>query len=504
MKRFAVLVLLVVLAGFWPLNLAGQMPPYGGQAAYLADLAQRRARTMAGLGSDSALVLWSAPPRVYSADTDYEYRQDSNLLYLTGIDQQDTTLVLVPGAAVHRVLIFVRAADPFSELWNGHILAPQEVTATSGIADVFPQRGTEAFDACMQHLLGGTVWRPADDAAPIDFGEFATAVRENRARLGILDTPDRLPDDATALAHVQWAQSAIERTGRVRLFSAASLINSERAIKTPYEQRVLRHSVEISAEAHVQGMKAARPGRWEYEVEAAIEYWFHRNGALSWGYPSIVASGPNATTLHYEKSTRQMQDGDLLLVDAAGDFQGLTGDITRTYPVNGRFTADQRALYEAVLRAQEAGMAAARPGSSALDITRAVRASFGADLLKLGLVTDPAAKTGASAQIDLWFPHGPTHGIGMDVHDPLGTLDPGAAFVIEPGLYIRQDTFDRLAADPAQADFVRALRPAFERFVGMGVRVEDSFLMTADGPEMLSKAAPRHVDAIERVVGTGP
>jgi Xaa-Pro aminopeptidase len=249
-------------------------------------------------------------------------------------------------------------------------------------------------------------------------------------------------------------------------------------------------------------MKAARPGRWEYEVEAAIEYRFHDAGALSPGYPSIVASGPNATTLHYEQSTRQMQAGDLLLVDAAGSYQGLTADITRTYPVNGRFSTDQRALYELVLEAQRAGIAAATPGASPDEVTKAVRRALGAGLLRLGLVTDPHAANGDSAQIDLWCPHGPIHGIGMDVHEPIDRLVPGVAFVVEPGVYVRSDTFARLSADPAQAALVPAIAPAVARFRDLGVRVEDSFLMTPAGPENLSAAAPRAVRDIEKIVGT--
>ena len=280
-----------------------------------------------------------------------------------------------------------------------------------------------------------------------------------------------------------------------------TVLTTQRQIKTPYEQSVLRRSVEISAEAHIEGMRAARPGRWEYEVESAIEATFMRNGALSWGYPSIVGSGPNATILHYLSSTRQMQDGDLLLVDAAGSFQGLTGDITRTYPVNGRFTADQRAIYDIVLRAQEAGIAAARPGGKVEDIVRAVRAVIGDGLQTLGFVT---AASGAErdAEINLWFPHGPVHGIGMDVHDPLGPLDPGAAFVIEPGIYIRPDALDRYPKSSADPALVQRLTPLIERYRYIGVRVEDSFLMTPDGPAMLSGRAPRRIADIERIVGT--
>ena len=444
---------------------------------------------MEALGNDAVLVLWSAPPRVYSTDTNYEYRQESNLLYLTGIEQEDTVLVLAPGREAGSEVIFVQAADPRRELWEGRLLRSHEVSALTGIDHVVAQRGTEGFDAFMAELVSRS---------------------DSPLRIGILDLPNHgsaRPDelspglDANALG---WARAFLEAHPSVRLFSAADLLEAERAVKTPYEQAVLRRSVQISAEAHVEGMRAARPGRWEYQVEAAIEYAFHRSGALSWGYPSIVASGPNATTLHYVKSTRQLEDGDLLLVDAAGNFQGLTGDITRTYPVNGRFSPEQRALYDLVLEAEEAGIAAARPGGSVSEITSAVRAVLGEGLLELGLVVDPAAATGESAQISFWFPHGPTHGIGIDVHDPLGRLDPGAAFVIEPGLYIRPDVLERLAADSETRDLADALRPAVERYRNIGIRIEDSFLMTPAGPEMLSGGAPRTPDAVERVVGTAP
>jgi Xaa-Pro aminopeptidase len=251
-------------------------------------------------------------------------------------------------------------------------------------------------------------------------------------------------------------------------------------------------------------MKVAKPGRWEYEVEAAIEHWHLKSGALSWGYPSIVGSGPNATTLHYLKSSRQMRDGDLLLVDAAANFQGLTGDITRTYPVNGRFSPAQRALYELVLRAQEAGIAAARPHGTAERINAAIRDVFRAGLTDLGLVADVPGAVSQDAQVLLWFPHGAVHGIGVDVHDPLKTLDEGAAFVIEPGLYIRMDTLQGLPDTPGNAALATRLRPAVERYREMGIRIEDSFLMSASGPVMLSAGAPRQIRDLERIVGSGP
>jgi Xaa-Pro aminopeptidase len=388
------------------------------------------------------------------------------------------------------------------------------VTARTGIENVYPQRRTEAFDAFMAGLLGaagggsGQPGQASGSSSPVAAGAFGEALRAGRARLGILGrVPDGPPAAASSAsdgaANVRWVREMQAAYPGLRPFNAAGLLEDLRAIKTPYEQALLRRSVEISAQAHVEGMRATRPGRWEYEVEAAIEYTFHRNGALSWGYPSIVASGPNALTLHYVRSTRQLQDGDLLLVDAAGNFQGITGDITRTYPVNGRFTPEQRALYDLVLQAEEAGIAAARPGGSVSEITRAVRAVLGEGLLKLGLVTDPTAASGDSAQIGYWFPHGPVHGIGIDVHDPLDRLDPGAAFVVEPGLYIRPDVLERLASEPATSTLARSLQPAVERYRNIGIRIEDSFIMTPAGPEMLSGTAPRQAEDVERVVGTG-
>jgi Xaa-Pro aminopeptidase len=478
--------------------LAAQIPPHGGATALTADLRARRAATLAALGTDAALVLWSAPRRVYSTDTDYEFRQESNLLYLTGVDQPDTTLVLVSTPNGPREFLFIRAADPFRELWEGRVLTSDEAREHSGVQQVFAQRRTEAFDQFIAGLFGGG----SSSAVP----EFSAAVAAAGARLFLLDrmpSQGGEPSDPDAVPRVRWARTLLQQFPTVRVMHAAPVLLRQRSIKTGYEQNLLRRSVEISAEAHVEGMKAARPGRWEYEVEAAIEHWFHTNGALSWGYPSIVASGPNATTLHYNKSTRQMKDGDLLLVDAAGNYQGLTGDITRTYPVNGRFTPEQRALYELVLRSLEAAVLAATPGADLSVLSQATRRELGAGLLELGLVTDPQAANGQSEQISWWFPHSPTHGIGTDVHDPLYRLDPGAAFVIEPGLYIRPDTIERLSQDPRYREAVERLRPAVQRYANIGIRIEDSFIMTSTGPELLSGKAPKRVVEIEKIVGAG-
>lgn len=492
----------------WPTS--AQIPPYGGAQELRADLAARRAKAMEALGPESIAIFWSAPERVYSTDVSYEYRQDSNLLYLTSVDQEQTILLLIPGAKTTREVLFTQPPNPTSELWTGHILTPQELTDESGIARVYP---LSAFQPFIDALMTGAGYEQSADAAAADFGTFFAAMKQGTAKIAVLGgavpgagraggPPGMTPQAAAPGSPRAYAESMAQKYPGLTMTNATPIVTTLRQVKMPYEQKLLRKSVEISAEAHIEGMKAAKPGRWEYEVEAAIEYWYLKNGAMSWGYPSIVGSGPNATTLHYEKSTRQMKDGDLLLVDAAANYQGLTGDITRTYPVNGKFTPAQREIYELVLAAQNAGIAAAQLGKPVADIPRAVRETFAAGLMKLGLITDPA-------QVSIWMPHGPTHGIGVDVHDPLGaTLVAGSAFVIEPGLYFREGSLSNMgraggAARAGGANPLEAVRPVFERYKNIGVRIEDSFLMTDTGVVNLSAKAPRAVADIEKIVGTG-
>jgi len=507
MKRAAGLIILVLLVGLADGPRAAQVPPFGGADALRSDLAARRAAVMDALGAETMLIAWSAPARVYSTDVDYEYRQESNLLYLTNLTQEDLVLVLVPGSTNRRVFLFAPEPNPLREHWFGRNPRPAEITAASGIEAVF---GRSDFGRFLDGLLQGTGFeQPAGLSGRDEFGAWFAALGEGRARLAVLDStlaegtvPEQSAADPVAIVRgIQQAQPALS------VADVTPVLNRLRQVKSPYEQAVLRESARISAEAHVEGMKVTRPGRWEYEVEAAIEYGFHRNGAMSWAYPSIVASGPNATTLHYGSSDRQMQAGELLLVDAGANFQGMAADITRTYPVSGRFTPEQRAIYDLVLTALRAGMAAAVPGQPAAAIVRATRASLSAGLLELGLITD-------ESQVGLWFTHSPIHGIGLDVHDPFDPqrpLEPGMAFVIEPGLYFRAEALDQLGqtgrggGDPAaRAEALARIRPVFERYRDIGIRIENSFLMTSDGLENLSAVAPVDPPALEAVVGTAP
>ena len=458
-------------------------------ADFQDDLKARRARVMQELGPESILIIWSAPPRVYSNDVDYEYRQDNNFYYLTGIEQEESILVLMPGNRERKEMLFVLPRDPEREHWTGHRLDKEEATHESGIATVYE---TKQFENFLASILSGRSYGEGLDAKEYD--TFFKALKENRARLQLLLGPPPGPKEELPQIY-KFANQMRERFFGFTVADATRIIESQRQIKTPYEQKVLQRSADISSDAHMAGMKAAHPGAYEYEVEAAIEYIYKKNGAFDWGYPSIVGSGPNATTLHYEKSSRQMQNGELLLVDAAAEYQYMTVDITRTYPVNGTFSPEQKDIYNLVLQAQSEAMNVATAGAKLSDIHNKTVDVIKQGLLKLGLITDASGN-----QYQTWYTHRATHWIGMDVHD-VGernrTLEPGMAFVIEPGIYIREGALEQLPNTPENAAFIQKVRPAYDKYKNIGVRIEDSFLLTDSGLKRLSAKVPRTIEEIE-------
>ena len=484
----------IAALSMWCLILAGP----GFADDQLQDLKDRRARAMEKLGSESMLVLFSAPPRVYSADIDYEYRQDSDLYYFTGITQPDTILVLMPGNLTNKEILFVRPSDPRRDHYQGHTLTVEEAAARSGIEKVLLSTGFEDF---VTAALSGRP--PAMRRKPgfAEFGTYLAAVSAGRSRVGLMLSPPPALSAPLSPAH-EFARTIRDRFIGVTIANVADLVWALRQVKTPYEQRVLRRSLEISSEAHRAGMNTAQPGVFEYEVEAAIEAVYLKNGAMSWGYPSIVGSGPNATTLHYSESSRKMEEGDLLLVDAAASYQHLTGDITRTYPTSGRFTAAQRDLYELVLAAQEAAMKVAKVGKTPDDIEEASEAVIKEGLLERGLITDASGE-----QFRTWYTHGICHFIGLDVHD-VGNynrpLEAGMAFVIEPGLYIREQALTDLPKTPENAVFVQKVGAAVAKYANIGIRIEDSFLLSNAGLERLSASVPRTVPEIEAFMKNRP
>ena len=443
-----------------------------GAAAFQDDLHGRREKLMQLLSSDSMLILWSAPERVYSADVNYPYRQDSNFFYLTGIEQPESIVVILPGNKTQKEFLFIRPRDAVREHWEGHSLSTDEAAQISGIKTVYE---TKDFESFVGDVLSGK------------------SIEYHIAQVAVVGPPPGnsgvVPD---SYAH---ANNLIERFPGLQMRDVTQLFGKLRLVKTDYEQKMLVESARISAEAHREGMKVARPNVWEYQVQAAMEYIFKKDGAIGWGYPSIVASGPNATTLHYEASTRQMKNGDLLLVDAAANYDYLTTDITRTYPVNGKFTQAQKDIYEIVLRAQNEGIKVAVKGATLGEINAKTVQVIKDGLLKLGLITETRGQ-----QYSTWYTHSSSHWIGIDVHD-IGErnarLADGMAFTIEPGIYIRQEALDNLPKTPENQEFIQKVQSTVDKYKNIGVRIEDSFVMTDGRAKSISVGIPRTVDEIE-------
>jgi Xaa-Pro aminopeptidase len=456
------------------------------------DLAARRARLMERLGPDAIFIATSAPTRNYSLDVDYEYRQDSNFYYLTGIAQENTAIVLMPGNEKTREILFTTDRDPSREHWNGKVLTHDEATARSGVKLVLSASEFEPFLASMLTRAGVPGIDRKEAAA------FFDALAAGRARVV-------MPLDAASTRdplnrYQDLARRLRERYAGFQTLDATPILTDLRLVKTPYEQKILARAAQISADAQVAGMRAARPGVYEYEVKAAIEAVHRGRGAVSWAYPSIVGSGPNATILHYPQSDRQMKAGELLLVDAACNYEYMSPDITRTYPVNGTFTPAQKDIYAIVLQAQDEAMKVAKPGASLMAIHNKTVEVIKAGLLKLGLITDTSGD-----QYRMWYTHGASHYIGLDVHDVgerTRTLEPGMSFVIEPGIYVRQSALDALPRTAENVALIEKIQPAVKKYNDIGVRVEDSFLLDANGAQRLSGGVPRTIDEIEALMRT--
>jgi len=455
------------------------------------DLKARRARVMEAIGPESVLVHWSAPTRVFSRDVDYEYRQDSDMLYLTGVDQDETTLVLLPGNKTKKSILFVSDADPRREHSQGHLLSKEEAQAASGVDEVRFASGLDSFLASLMNRQA-----PGERLTEYsgEYDVFFDALKAGKARLALVfgrrpGVKDELPPA------YEYAERMRQRVPGLEITDATPIVWGLRQVKTPYERGALQRSTDVSADAHRAAMRATKPDRYEYEVEAELERVYLQRGAPSWGYPSIVGSGPNATILHYDRSRRRMKAGELLLIDAAAFYEGMTADITRAWPVSGKYSKEQAELWRLVLAAQEAGMKAAVAGNHTTDVEKAAEEVVRQGLLKLGLVTDATSK-----QHRTWYTHGICHWIGLDVHD-VGdyrrAFEPGMAFVIEPGLYIREAALDALEDTPENRAFKEKVRPTVLKYKDIGVRVEDSFLLTETGLVRLSARVPRTLEEIE-------
>jgi Xaa-Pro aminopeptidase len=474
----------VAAAGVWKVAPA---PPESWQRDRLADLANRRHAVMERMGEHAILILYAAEPRNYAGDVDWPYRQENDFFYLTGISQPGGTLVLVTGAPKIREILFMPPSNPARESWTGHMLTPEEARAISGIAEVWDSGTLNAFLTALvpraRAALAGAGKAPPAEVAK----EF-----EPPAQLYML-LPER--PNVEYGREREFAGKLASAGSGLAIRDATPIFNALRQIKSARELDIIRHAIDITAEAFQRVYALAAPGMSEYEIQAQFELTYLRRGG-HWGYPCIVAAGKNATTLHYETNRDRMAEGDLLLMDDGAEFDGYSADVTRTIPVNGKFSEAQAAIYRLVWEAHEAAVDAARPGP-ARTMQEAANRVFKQGLFKLGLITDPAS----DREMRIWFNHGIGHNIGLNVHDPGGAEFQGGMIVTaEPGLYIRPDALDNLPKTAENEKFIAAVRPAFERYKGIGVRIEDDVLISGGKPEVLSAQIPAKLEDVEAAV----
>jgi Xaa-Pro aminopeptidase len=482
----------------------------------VAELRARRARVAERIGKNAVLVMFSAEPRVYTNDVDYEFRQENNLFYLTNLRQQGATLVMLPGATDGpREILFLPRRNPAAETWTGHMYSPEEARSASGVEEIWEAK---EFEPLMRALRGRRAYRPQKEAIlastfnmpamplpapgppqppqpqpPSGLDGLFAAMNQYDASLYLV-----LPGGENSREYRQeqefaatWAKSAMGFNVR----TAWPIFAEMRMRKSPSEVALMQHAIDISIEGHQRAQAVASRSQWEYETEAEIDYTYKRRNADNWGYPNIVGCGPDATTLHYEESSGRVRNGDLMLIDAGAEYGHYSADVTRTFPVNGKFTKEQADIYNIVLAAQEAAFKAVRPGANLFDVHNAALEVVKDGLFKLGLITDKNTD-----QYRVWFMHGTSHYLGMNVHDINvrgAKLDAGMTFTVEPGIYIRPDALDYLPKTPENEKFIAAVRPAFEKYKSIGVRIEDDVLVTSDGYKNMSGALARTVPDIE-------
>ncbi len=471
----------------------------------VAELVQRRERVARSIGPKGMLILFSTEPRVYSNSVNYPYRQENNLYYLTNLKQKNATLVLLPGNTKFKEILFLPRRNPLTETWDGHMYSPEEAHQLSGVREIWQ---ISEFEPFMSALRNRQPYRPkpenifmsdlpANTAVSNDhgFGTLFDAAAKNEAGLYMLVPGGR--ENREFRYEQRFAADWGTTASGFAIRNAWPIFTEMRLVKSPMELRIMQHAIDISIEAHQRSWVSAIHAKWEYEVDAEVAYTFKLRNADNWGYPDIVGCGPNATTLHYIESQGPVKPGDLILMDVGAEYDHYTADVTRTFPVNGKFSPAQAAVYQIVYDAQEAVAAASKPGATLSDVNRAGTEVLKEGLLKLGLITDKN-----SNQYRLWFMHGTSHWLGMNVHDVGGgaRFVPGVVFTNEPGIYVRLDALDQMPPgfSPAEWDkFVTAIRPAFEKYKGIGVRIEDDMLITDTGVRWMTEALPRKIAEIE-------
>ena len=445
-----------------------------------SELARRRSQVFKQMKPNSVFILRSAEARNYAGDVDFYYRQENNLYYLTNLKQNGVTLVLVKNGADNQEFLFLPKRNPQFETWNGRMYSNDDATRISGVKTIVDSSETQNF---LQAFTDKKAFAAKD-------GANITAAAETVYLL--------LPfteGDSNGKAEFGRENELSKTLTGYKIENARPIVDGLRRTKSPYEIKLMQHAIDITTEAQMRSMAMVGRAKYEYEVQAEVEYTFRRRNADYWGYPSIVGCGPNATTLHYVESQGEVKSGDLMLMDVGAEYDHYTADVTRTYPVNGKFSKEQAEIYQIVYDAQEAAAKVAKPGATFKAVGEAADEVIKDGLLKLGLITDKN-----SSQYRIWYMHGLGHWLGMNVHD-VGSygkpLEAGIVFTNEPGIYIREDALEYLPKTPEYAAFIEKVRPNYEKYKNIGVRIEDDLLVTTNGVEWMTKNLPRKISEIE-------
>jgi Xaa-Pro aminopeptidase len=471
--------------------------------------AQRRTQFLNAIGSGIA-VIPAGHEVTRNADNDYPFRQDSDFWFLTGFGEPESIAVFDPTHSSEQYVLFVRPRDRDLEIWNGYRAGVKGAIDDFAADAAYPL--SDFADEMRRRLVG-------KDAVFVRPGSTSESdVRKALDGLGFFNERFGYPVPST-------------------MSDPTPVIADMRLRKSADEAKELRRACEVSAEGHKEAMRVARPGLYEYQVQAAMEYVYRMRGSMRDGYPAIVAGGDNACILHYNENNQILNDGDLLLIDAAAEIGQYSSDITRTFPVNGTFTAPQRAIYEIVLAAQHASFEVAAPGSTIKAVHEASERALTEGLVDLGLLPRSVEESLAMHHYREYFMHGTSHWLGLDVHDagpqwknrsPV-LLEVGMSFTVEPGLYVdpnrdsvefslyESDTDEAVARrlemgaaaakafdDEAKAKAESVSLEIPEEFRGIGVRIEDDLLMTQGGYENMSAGVPTSIDEIEALCAEPP
>ncbi len=459
-----------------------------------AELAKRRANVAKAMSDNSIMILFSAEPKNYAGDVDFYYRQENNLYYLTNLEQNNATLVLIKNGANTNEILFMPKRNPALETWNGKMYSREQAEAVSGVKKIVDAKELKDF---LQSLKDKKTFTAKDESVTIaNFPEKLYL---------LLPESDK---DGDGMAEFRKENEFSKSLSNSEIKNAQDIFAGLRLVKSPMEIKLVQHAIDITTEAQMRSMAMIGHLNWEYEVQAEVEYTFRRRNADYWGYPSIVGCGENATTLHYVESQGAVKKGDLMLMDVGAEYDHYTADVTRTFPVNGKFSKEQAEIYQIVYDAQEAAAKTIKPGATFNQPSNAAAEALKQGLAKLGLITAPNAKYELTfngkpyevEQVRLWYMHGWGHWLGMNVHD-VGdygaALREGMIMTNEPGIYIREDALDYIPDTPANKEFLSKIRPAFEKYKNIGVRIEDDMLVTKNGVEWMTKALPRSIADIE-------